>query len=67
VCPPDYIGLAGGHADNSIYETDGPIESTQVIAAPADIIYDSDIHIEMNPGFEIGDGSVFHAFIDGCN
>jgi len=67
VCPPDYIGLAGGHATNSIYETDGPIESTQVLSSPADIIYDSASYIELNQGFEVGAGSIFHALIDGCD
>ncbi len=66
-CPSDYEGLTGNHATNSIYETDGEITSDQVIGEPADIIYDSATHIELNQGFEVNAGSLFHAFIDGCN
>jgi len=72
ICPPDYLasgngaltGIENGVAD---YETDGKIESTQVINTSAQVDYDSKISIELQPGFEVKGGAIFNAFIDGCN
>ncbi len=69
LCPPDYAAgnaLTGTETGTAVYETDGAIESTQIIGATAIIDYDSATSIELNPGFETILGALFHAFIDGC-
>ncbi len=69
VCPPDYAGanqLIGTETATADYETDGIIESIQLIDATAIVDYDSAIEINLLPGFETVLGAMFHAFIDGC-
>ncbi len=54
------------------YETDGAIESNQIIQldpinpSNLNVDYDSKTMIELQSGFETRIGPVFHAFIDGC-
>lgn len=70
IAPPNYEGIdkiIGTLNSDYNYETDGRIESEQIISAPANIIYDSGIEIELEFPFEVGTGAVFHAFIDGCS
>ena len=68
-CHPDFAGMnqlintQNGTVD---YESDGFIESNQMIISPAQVDYDSKIEILMKAGFEVQVGAVFHAFIDGC-
>jgi len=71
-CPPNYIAngygaLLGTENTMMEYETDGAIESTQVILSGADVDYDSNKHIDLFPGFETHLNAFFHAYIDGCN
>lgn len=47
-------------------ETDGFIQSIQTITAPAVVDYDARTCIELMPFFEVQQGAIFHAFIDGC-
>ena len=68
-CPPSYSQgngnmLTGNQSVVADFETDGIIESNQII--DADVIYDSGSSIEMVSGFEVFVGRVFEAFIDGC-
>lgn len=68
-CPPSYSAgngnmLTGTQTAVADFETDGIIESNQII--DADVIYDSGTSIEMVEGFEVFVGRVFEAFIDGC-
>jgi len=68
-CVPNYAGIRS--LDGSInivgdYETNGIIESTQLINDPGNIDYDSGTAINLLPGFEVRQSSVFEAFIDGC-
>lgn len=74
-CPPNYTGAnaisgnetgTGGINSDGDFETDGIITSTQTIVS-GNIDYDSAIEINMLAGFEVTLGSVFCAFIDGCN
>ena len=70
-CPPDYAGanaLSGNQSTMMDFETDGIIESTQVIdgGAGQNVDYDSGNSIELNGPFEVKNNTVFHAFIDGC-
>lgn len=49
------------------YEVDGKIESNQTIDSNGNPVdYDSGMSIELEEGFEVKSGSLFHAFIDGC-
>ena len=66
-CPPNYAGanqLTGTQTTVADYETNGAIESNQVINA--DVDYDSGTMIDLLQGFEVKLGKLFHAFIDGC-
>jgi len=71
-CPPSYSAangnaLTGMQTTDADYETDGDIESTQVISgASTEVDYDSGTKIILNPGFHAVAGVVFHAFLDGC-
>jgi len=70
-CPNSYsaannnmlTGIQGVDAD---FETDGIIESDQIIGTPAIVDYDSGISIDLFNGFEVEQRATFHAFIDGC-
>ncbi len=69
-CPLAYSAangnpLSGNQNKDDDFETDGVIESTQLIRGNITVDYDSKIDITLNPGFEI-DRAAFHAFIDGC-
>jgi len=75
VCPPNYSGTnaisganngTGGTYNNDDYETDGDIESTQIINAGT-VDYDSKTGVLLNIGFEVNLGAIFTGFIDGCN
>lgn len=72
-CPPDYAGanaLSGNEPGMEDYETDGGIESTQVIQSGAQVDYDAgpaSSGIDLNDNFEVQAGAEFDAFIDGCN
>ena len=71
-CPPDFIAggfgaLIGTEVGIEDHETDGPIESTQTINPMGKVDYDSQIYIDLNPGFNTVLGAEFNAFIDGCN
>ncbi|NNF22124.1 MAG: lamin tail domain-containing protein [Saprospiraceae bacterium] len=65
-CPSMWIlgGTVNGTAD---YETSGSIISDQIIESAATVDYDAASEIILNPSFEVKAGSVFEAFIDGCN
>jgi len=66
-CPLDYAGnnqLSGTQNTIADYETDGLIQSNQIIDANVD--YDSGTAIELMQGFEVKIGKLFNAFIDGC-
>ncbi|NNL93813.1 MAG: S8 family serine peptidase [Saprospiraceae bacterium] len=72
VSPVDYA--QGGYGAltgtiNSIkdYETDGVIDAFQVLDSLAIVDYDSGIEINLLAGFEIKQGALFYAFINGCN
>ena len=68
-CPPDFAGanaLTGTETGLQDYETDGAIESTQIINASATIDYDSGTMIKMEAPFNVKAGATFKAFIDGC-
>ncbi len=71
-CPVDFIAgsfgdLRGTEFGVMDYETDGGIQSTQILSSSSKIDYDSDTYIEMNAGFTVSKGAQFCAFIDGCD
>ena len=70
-CPPSYSQadgnrIMGTSTSNQDYETDGIIETNQMIVSPHMIDYDSQMSIEFLPNFEVGLGAMMQAFIDGC-
>lgn len=70
-CPPDFTftgsgGLTGSESGTVAYETDGVIESNQLILNTASVNYDSATEINLLENFEVEFGAEFHAFIDGC-
>lgn len=75
-CEPEYTAangnmLTGMQSVTADYETDGEIESNQIIGSllsgnSFNVDYDSGTSILMQNGFEVQLGKVFHAFIDGC-
>jgi len=56
----------GGVNNNGDYETDGAIESTQIIVAGT-VDYDSGVSVELKNGFEVTGSAEVDVFIDGCN
>ncbi len=69
-CPPDYASgneLIGTQSIDADFETDGVIESSQIIDNNSMVYYDSGISVLMKEDFEVIIGATFHAFIDGCN
>ena len=68
-CPPNFAGanaLSGPISGTEDYESDGAIESTQMIQAGATIDYDSGTSIKLEAPFNVPSSATFHAFIDGC-
>ena len=59
--------LTGNEDGIADYETDGVIESCQVIGANAVVDYDSQVEINLEAGFETMNGSEVFIFIDGCD
>jgi len=57
-------GTENGTAD---FESDGQIESSQIIGANGSVDYDSSISILLKVGFEVHSNADFYAIIDGCN
>lgn len=69
-CLSNYIGediLTGTINDIKDYETDGIIESVQILQSGATVDYDSNTEIILSNGFEVKLNVDFYAFIDGCN
>lgn len=71
-CPADYLASGSGSLSGTIsgvndYETDGALESNQIILPGASVDYDAGDYIELQSGFEIQLGAVLEVFIDGCN
>ena len=69
-CPANYTGaneLTGSINGVEDYETNGDIESTQVLQSSAKVDYDSANSIELKAGFEVKVGAEFCILIDGCN
>ena len=64
---PISLNLTGTEIGVADYETSGDIISTQTINATAQVDYDAETSIILNPGFSTKLGAVFYAFIDGCN
>lgn len=57
--------LTNTQSTSAYFETNGVIQSDQII--DADVDYDSGTFIELLEGFEVKLNHMFHAFIDGCN
>ena len=67
-CPTDYAGLnklTGNVSSSQDFETDGEIESTQIILS-GNVDYDSGTSIKLEAPFQVNTAATFHAFIDGC-
>lgn len=69
-CPPEYSenngnNLTGPQNTNALFETNGIMQSNQVINANVD--YRSGISIEMLEGFEVKVNRIFSAIIGGCD
>jgi len=61
--------LSGGVSNSMLAESDGIIESRQVIgdnSTSPDAVYDSGSSIQLLSGFEVSTAAVFHALINGC-
>lgn len=71
-CPASYSAANGNALDgtqstNADFETNGIIESSQIISGSGtEVDYDSGTEIFLNDGFQVLIGTVFQAFIDGC-
>ena len=74
ICPENYSGinqLSNIQQTNQHFETDGDIESNQILGNAANPIirvdYDSKSSILLMQNFETPLGVTFNAYIDGCN
>ncbi len=68
-CPPDYTGanqLTGTQNVDEAFETNGILDSDQIINSNAVVKYDSAVEINLLPGFQTILGVLFEAIIDGC-
>ncbi len=69
-CMPSFTGasqLTGSQSSSMQYETDGAIDSDQIISGSGtNIIYDAKMGVELLPGFEILQGALLKALTDGC-
>jgi len=59
--------LTGVSNTSADFETNGVIESCQVIGASAVVDYDSQTEVNLEIGFEAKVGATIEIFIDGCN
>ncbi len=59
--------LVGTETAEIQYETDGVIESCQIIANPAVVVYNSATEISLETGFETINGVDVHIYIEGCD
>lgn len=70
-CPPNYAGtnkLEGTLTGTERYQTNGKIESRQIIIGPsANVKYNSDTLIELLPGFSTDQDAEFETLLDGCD
>lgn len=71
-CPNDFEAsgsgaLVGTESGVAEYQTNGKLESLQIIAPGADVKYDSKLCIELKPGFEVQSSALFETALDGCN
>jgi len=75
VCPPSYSVLNNNELSGTMdmsrhFQSDGVIESSQSLEAnstgPVNVIYDSGTGIDLESGFEVRQGVLFEAYIDGC-
>ena len=71
-CPVAYSQAAGNAlsltiSHDTVFATDGIIQSLQIIDLPGQVTYDAGVSIELMSGFEAKPGSVFTALIDGCD
>lgn len=64
---PSSYNLTGTVSTVEDFETDGIIESVQLIDASGIVDYDSGTEVQLNIGFEVQIGATFCALIDGCN
>jgi len=58
--------ITGTSTANSTYETDGVIESIQLIVSPHEVNYNSKVSIELFQDFQVAFGALMTAQIDGC-
>lgn len=68
-CPPNLVGtngLTGTVTDNTNYATSGDIQFNQIILSPSIVNYDAGGSIELQDGFEVKQGVLFQALMDGC-
>lgn len=66
-CGEADLMLSGGIMNTQVYETNGRIESTQVISGDVAVTYDAAVSVLLDVGFSVGNGAVLEVFIDGCN
>jgi len=71
ICPPEFTTANGNRLTvtqsvNADFETDGLLQSDQLINSNAVVDYDSKTQIDLLPGFTVLTGVTFNAFIDGC-
>ena len=66
-CSTSPLLLSGILSSDKHYQTDGQIETNQLISNNADVQYDSKISVELKSGFETSSNVIMHAYIDGCN
>lgn len=59
--------IGNSEMGNADYETDGKLESDQMINSTAIVDYDSGVEVLLLANFEVELGALFEAFIDGCN
>ena len=64
-CPPS-LDLNGTQSTNQVYVSGSYITSDQVITSPSQVDYDATSEINLEEGFDVQSGAVFHAFINGC-
>lgn len=63
---PDEEHISDDLIDQLHFEDHIKISADNLIRTGANVEYDAGNHIELDPGFEVENGAMFHAYIDGC-
>jgi hypothetical protein len=66
VCPEERVFVKDMNNAAQHFESSQFIFGSNLISGSSSIDYDAGVFVELQKGFEVRNGAIFHAFIDGC-